>query len=102
MMLCDEPMIVSLVMNSIHLLMLFRSGQLLGLNPQLRSMLDSNSQIRELMQNPEFLRQMASPETMQVDLLLDINRSINISGNLFRGQFVFRCHLSNDIALSRK
>ena len=40
--------------------------QVLGLNPQLRSMLDSNSQLREMMQNPEFLRQLISPETMQV------------------------------------
>lgn len=56
--------------------MLFCSGQLLGLNPQLRSMLDSNSQLRELMQNPEFLRQMASPEMMQVDRLVDMNRAI--------------------------
>lgn len=40
--------------------------QILGLNPQLRGMLDSNSQLREMMQNPEFLRQLTSPETMQV------------------------------------
>jgi ubiquilin len=31
-------------------------------------MLDSNSYLREMMQNPEFLRQLASPETMQVYL----------------------------------
>lgn len=40
--------------------------QILGLNPQLRSVLDSNPQLREMMQNPEFLRQLTSPETMQV------------------------------------
>lgn len=40
--------------------------QMLGANPQFRSMLDSNSQFREMMQNPEFLRQLTSPETMQV------------------------------------
>ncbi|KAJ9146879.1 hypothetical protein P3X46_029094 [Hevea brasiliensis] len=40
-------------------------NQILGANPQFRSMLDSNSQFREMMQNPEFLRQLTSPETMQ-------------------------------------
>nr|XP_016475862.1 PREDICTED: ubiquitin domain-containing protein DSK2b-like isoform X3 [Nicotiana tabacum] len=40
-------------------------NQVLGLNPQLRSMLDSNSHLREMMQNPEFIRQLTSPETMQ-------------------------------------
>ncbi|XP_031494864.1 ubiquitin domain-containing protein DSK2a-like [Nymphaea colorata] len=40
-------------------------NQILGLNPQLRNMLDSNSQFREMMQNPEFLRQLTSPETLQ-------------------------------------
>lgn len=32
----------------------------------MRSFLDSNSQLREMMQNPEVLRQLTSPETMQV------------------------------------
>ncbi|XP_077246838.1 ubiquitin domain-containing protein DSK2b-like isoform X2 [Tasmannia lanceolata] len=45
-------------------------NQLLGLNPQLRGMMDSNSQFREMMQNPEFLRQLTSPETMQQVLSL--------------------------------
>ncbi|CAN6481092.1 unnamed protein product [Victoria cruziana] len=40
-------------------------NQIIGLNPQLRNMLDSNSQFREMMQNPEFLRQLTSPETLQ-------------------------------------
>ncbi|OIT34150.1 PREDICTED: ubiquitin domain-containing protein DSK2b-like [Nicotiana attenuata] len=40
-------------------------NQILGLNPQLRNMLDSNSHLREMMQNPEFIRLMTSPETMQ-------------------------------------
>lgn len=40
-------------------------NQILGLNPQLRSMVDSNSQLREMIQNPEFLRQLTNPETMQ-------------------------------------
>ncbi|XWS33946.1 hypothetical protein CRYUN_Cryun22dG0126500 [Craigia yunnanensis] len=45
-------------------------NQVLGLNPQLQSMLDSNSQLREMMQNPEFLHQLTSPETMQQLLTL--------------------------------
>ncbi|KAL7156318.1 hypothetical protein ABFS83_02G001200 [Erythranthe nasuta] len=39
--------------------------QIVGLNPQLRSMLDVNPQLREMMQNPEILRQLTSPQTMQ-------------------------------------
>ena len=38
----------------------------MNLNPQLRGMFDLNPQMREMMQNPEVLRQMFSPETMQV------------------------------------
>lgn len=38
----------------------------MSLNPQLRSMMDSNPQVREMMQNPEFLRMLSSPEAMQV------------------------------------
>ncbi|KAI3834323.1 hypothetical protein MKX03_030130 [Papaver bracteatum] len=45
-------------------------NQILGLNPQLRSMVDSNPQIREMMQNPELLRQLFSPATTQEDLPL--------------------------------
>ncbi|XP_065855487.1 ubiquitin domain-containing protein DSK2a-like [Euphorbia lathyris] len=41
------------------------TNQILGSNPQFRSMLDSNSQFRDMMQNPEFLRQLTSPDTMQ-------------------------------------
>ncbi|XP_016451784.2 ubiquitin domain-containing protein DSK2b isoform X1 [Nicotiana tabacum] len=40
-------------------------NQISGFNPQLRSMLDSNPHLREMMQNPEFIRQLTSPETMQ-------------------------------------
>lgn len=40
-------------------------NQIIGLNPQLRSLLDSNTQFREMMQNPDFLRQLANPEIMQ-------------------------------------
>ncbi|XAR73687.1 hypothetical protein NMG60_11007750 [Bertholletia excelsa] len=45
-------------------------NQILGLNPQMRSILDSNAQFREMMQNPEFIRQLTSPETMQQLLTL--------------------------------
>ncbi|KAK6150294.1 hypothetical protein DH2020_015226 [Rehmannia glutinosa] len=40
-------------------------NQILRLNPQLQSMLDSNPQLRDNMQNPEFIRQLTSPEMMQ-------------------------------------
>lgn len=40
-------------------------NQVAAINPQLRSILDSNPHLREMMQNPEFLRQLTSPETMQ-------------------------------------
>lgn len=40
--------------------------QLMGMNPQIRSMLDMNPQLREMMQNPEILRQLASSDMMQV------------------------------------
>ncbi|KAL0380611.1 UNVERIFIED_CONTAM: Ubiquitin domain-containing protein DSK2b [Sesamum angustifolium] len=40
-------------------------NQILGLNVQLQNMLDSNPQLRDIMQNPEFVRQMTSPEMMQ-------------------------------------
>ncbi|XP_059640102.1 ubiquitin domain-containing protein DSK2b-like isoform X2 [Cornus florida] len=45
-------------------------NQIIGFNPQLRSMLDTNPQLREMMQNPEFFRQLTSPETMQQLLTL--------------------------------
>ncbi|CAA0827731.1 Ubiquitin domain-containing protein DSK2b [Striga hermonthica] len=44
--------------------------QILGLNPQLRSMVDLNPQLREMMQNPEILRELATPETIQQILTL--------------------------------
>ncbi|XAR58043.1 hypothetical protein NMG60_11026384 [Bertholletia excelsa] len=40
-------------------------NQILGLNPQLSGMLDSNPQLREMMQNPEFIRQLTNPQTLQ-------------------------------------
>lgn len=41
---------------------------------QFRPFLDNNSQLREMMQSPEFLRQLASPETMQQ--LLSLNQAV--------------------------
>ncbi|CAL9072339.1 unnamed protein product [Musa textilis] len=35
------------------------------LNPQLGGMLGSNSQLRDMLQNPEMIRQLTSPETLQ-------------------------------------
>ncbi|KQK23813.1 ubiquitin domain-containing protein DSK2a [Brachypodium distachyon] len=40
-------------------------NQLLNMNPNVRNMMESNSQMREMFQNPEFLRQLTSPETLQ-------------------------------------
>ncbi|GFS35830.1 ubiquitin family protein [Actinidia rufa] len=45
-------------------------NQVFGLNPQLCDVLDSNSQLREMMQNPQFIHQLTSPETMQQLLTL--------------------------------
>lgn len=41
---------------------------------QFRPFLDNNSQMREMMQSPEFLRQLSSPETMQQ--LLSLNQAV--------------------------
>ncbi|CAI9767815.1 unnamed protein product [Fraxinus pennsylvanica] len=40
-------------------------NQIIGFNPELRNMLDSNPQFRDMMQNPEFIRQLFSPGMMQ-------------------------------------
>ncbi|CAH1423718.1 unnamed protein product [Lactuca virosa] len=40
--------------------------QIVSQNPQLRSMFDSNPQLREMMQNPKVLRQLTSPQMMQI------------------------------------
>uniref|UniRef100_A0A0E0MAA2 Ubiquitin-like domain-containing protein n=1 Tax=Oryza punctata TaxID=4537 RepID=A0A0E0MAA2_ORYPU len=40
-------------------------NQLLNFNPNTRNLMDSNTQLREMFQNPEFIRQLTSPETMQ-------------------------------------
>ncbi|KAL5789008.1 hypothetical protein ACOSP7_005957 [Xanthoceras sorbifolium] len=45
-------------------------NQILNFNPQLHGASDLNSQMREMMQNPELLRQLTSPETMQQMLVM--------------------------------
>jgi len=40
-------------------------NQLFNMNPNVRNMMESNTQLREMFQNPEFLRQLTSPETLQ-------------------------------------
>uniref|UniRef100_A0A804R4M4 Ubiquitin domain-containing protein DSK2b n=1 Tax=Zea mays TaxID=4577 RepID=A0A804R4M4_MAIZE len=40
-------------------------NQLLNLNPNARNLMESNTHMREMFQNPEFLRQLTSPETLQ-------------------------------------
>ena len=48
--------------------------QLLNFNPNARNLMESNTQLREMFQNPEFLRQLTSPETLQVLFMIqDIN-----------------------------
>ena len=42
------------------------SMQLFNMNPNVRNMMESNTQLREMFQNPAFLRQLTSPETLQV------------------------------------
>jgi len=44
-------------------------NQLLSFNPNARNLMESNPQMREIFQNPEFLRQLTSPETLQQLLL---------------------------------
>ncbi|KAB1205523.1 putative chromatin-remodeling complex ATPase chain [Morella rubra] len=41
-------------------------NQILSLNPQLRGMFDMIPQLREMMQNPDLLRQLTNPETIQL------------------------------------
>lgn len=60
-------------------------NQMLSLNPQTRSLVESNTQLREMLQNPEFLRQMASPETMQ-QLLSSQQSLFSQSGRIQSGQ----------------
>lgn len=40
-------------------------NQLLNFNPNTRNLMESNTQMREMLQNPEFLRQLTSPDTLQ-------------------------------------
>ncbi|CAN6918082.1 unnamed protein product [Brassica oleracea] len=51
---------------------------IMSLNPQLQSLMDSSPQVREMMQNPEFLRMLSSPETMQQ--MMSLQQSL-LSGN---------------------
>ncbi|XP_048634730.1 ubiquitin domain-containing protein DSK2b-like isoform X3 [Brassica napus] len=53
-------------------------NQIMSLNPQLQSLMDSSPQVREMMQNPEFLRMLSSPETMQQ--MMSLQQSL-LSGN---------------------
>lgn len=39
--------------------------QIMNMQPQLRTMLNQNPQFREMMQSPDFIRQMSSPESLQ-------------------------------------
>ncbi|GJN20020.1 hypothetical protein PR202_gb07343 [Eleusine coracana subsp. coracana] len=43
----------------------YEPGPLLNFNPNTRNLMESNTQLREMFQNPEFLRQLTSPETLQ-------------------------------------
>ncbi|XP_008781291.2 ubiquitin domain-containing protein DSK2a-like [Phoenix dactylifera] len=45
-------------------------NQMLALGPQLRSLAESNTQMREMLQNPESIRQLTYPETLQQFLSL--------------------------------
>lgn len=37
-----------------------------SMSPNMRNILDSSTELREMFQNPEFLRQLMSPEILQV------------------------------------
>ncbi|KAL6561018.1 hypothetical protein OROGR_003808 [Orobanche gracilis] len=50
-------------------------NRLLGLHPQFRNMVDANPQLRDMMQNPEFLRELTSPATMQQMMALQLQRA---------------------------
>uniref|UniRef100_A0ACD5TMS4 Uncharacterized protein n=1 Tax=Avena sativa TaxID=4498 RepID=A0ACD5TMS4_AVESA len=43
-------------------------NQILNMNPNARNLMESNTQLRDMFQNPEFLRQMTSPEALQQSL----------------------------------
>nr|CAD1844713.1 unnamed protein product [Ananas comosus var. bracteatus] len=40
-------------------------NRLISMSPNMRNILDSSTELREMFQNPEFLRQLMSPETLQ-------------------------------------
>lgn len=54
-------------------------NQIFNMSPQLRAMSDSNPQLRELMQNPDLLRQLTSPEMMQQ--MMTLQQSLLSAGN---------------------
>ncbi|KAF6984036.1 hypothetical protein CFC21_002099 [Triticum aestivum] len=56
-------------------------NQLLSMNPNARSLMESNTQLRDMFQNPEFLRQMASPEALQQLLSLQQTMSSQLGQN---------------------
>ncbi|KAL0686841.1 hypothetical protein Bca4012_086518 [Brassica carinata] len=58
--------------------MLGGDPMIMSLNPQLQSLMDSSPQVREMMQNPEFLRMLSTPETMQQ--MMSLQQSL-LSGN---------------------
>ncbi|XP_050370286.1 ubiquitin domain-containing protein DSK2a-like [Argentina anserina] len=64
----QNPVVSQLMQNFISNPQNFSEG--LESNPQLQSMLTSNAFFREMIENPEFFRQLASPETMQLFFIL--------------------------------
>jgi len=44
-------------------------NQLLNFNPNARNLMESNTQLREMFQNPEFLRQLTSPDFAAIILI---------------------------------
>lgn len=42
--------------------------QIMNMQPQLRTMLNQNPQFRDMMQSPDFIRQISSPESLQVSV----------------------------------
>jgi ubiquilin len=48
--------------------------QLLNMNPNVCNMMESNSQLREMFQNPEFLYRLTSPEALQLSSYITVVR----------------------------
>ncbi|KAG8092416.1 hypothetical protein GUJ93_ZPchr0012g20065 [Zizania palustris] len=47
-------------------------NQLLNFNPNTRNLMESNTQLREMFQSLEFIRQLTSPETLQVSYVVSL------------------------------